>query len=148
MHISAVRFIHTGSITVTLWWTRWRIKSPASRLFTQQFVSRAFSWEHILCFDSKSTEASSWRSKWQYASNVSHAVLASIWHVIFWPIYIPTRINSTFPRGRYIGTDIFTESLTIYTMGDKANEFWFRQLFQIEFSLKCKFQGIIVWNNT
>ena len=26
------------SITVTSWWARWRLKSPASRLFTQQFI--------------------------------------------------------------------------------------------------------------
>ena len=27
-----------GIITVTLWWARWRLKSPASRLFTQSLV--------------------------------------------------------------------------------------------------------------
>ena len=26
------------AITVTSWWTRWRIKSPALRLFTQSFI--------------------------------------------------------------------------------------------------------------
>ena len=25
-------------ITLTSWWVRWRLKSPASRMFTQQFI--------------------------------------------------------------------------------------------------------------
>ena len=28
----------TVCITMTLWWARWRLKSPASRLFTQPFI--------------------------------------------------------------------------------------------------------------
>ena len=28
----------TKHITVTSWWARWRLKSPASRLFTQPFI--------------------------------------------------------------------------------------------------------------
>ena len=29
---------YTHSITMTSWWPRWRLKSPASRLFTQAFI--------------------------------------------------------------------------------------------------------------
>ena len=29
-----------SNITVTPWWSRWRLKSPASRLFTQPFIQR------------------------------------------------------------------------------------------------------------
>ena len=30
--------ISTSGITMTSWWQRWRLKSPASRLFTQPFI--------------------------------------------------------------------------------------------------------------
>ena len=34
------------SITVTLWWARWRLKSPASRLFTQPFIQAQIKEKH------------------------------------------------------------------------------------------------------
>ena len=36
--VSLGRLCAFNSITVTSWWARWRLKSPASRLFTQPFV--------------------------------------------------------------------------------------------------------------
>ena len=38
MRISHVMTSSYDSITVTSWWARWRLKSPASRLFAQPFV--------------------------------------------------------------------------------------------------------------
>ena len=39
MRISHVMTSSYDSITVTSWWARWRLKSPASRLFAQPFCS-------------------------------------------------------------------------------------------------------------
>ena len=34
-------WVHRFYITMTSWWARWRLKSPASRLFTQPFIQGA-----------------------------------------------------------------------------------------------------------
>ena len=33
-----IGILYNFAITVTSWWARWRLKSPASRLFTQPFI--------------------------------------------------------------------------------------------------------------
>ena len=37
-HFISWRFTYMCNITVASWWVRWRLKSPASRLFTQPFI--------------------------------------------------------------------------------------------------------------
>ena len=36
--VKSARLINSRIITVASWWARWRLKSPASRLFTQSFI--------------------------------------------------------------------------------------------------------------
>ena len=63
---SAACYIRWGTpdmrrMTVTSWWARWRLKSPASRLFTQRFVKAQCSliigtgcWVQVFSFNWKS----------------------------------------------------------------------------------------------